>query len=219
MPKDQRYGWKKERFYGTHPRDGSYTVGTMKDYTSPVAYRVSLETAALSGMHGYGWCGADFWPVLKNRRGRRMGRIYARHPEGNWRSNDICTALLAPGPKGPVATHRYEMLREGVQECEARIFIERALTDKTLRRKMDAKLAKRAQVVLDERTCFMIKGMSDLKIDSSITGWATNAYSTWWNRPGIEGHKWFVASGWQERSRKLFSLAGEVARKLAPGGQ
>ena len=29
------------------------------------------------------------------------------------------------------------------------------------------------------------------------------------------GYDWFLGSGWQERSRKLYSLAGEVARKLA----
>jgi hypothetical protein len=134
--------------------------------------------------------------------------------EGNWRSNDVCTALLAPGPEGPVATHRYEVMREGVQECEARIFIERALTDEKLRAKLGDVLARRYQDALDERIRYMIKGMSDLKIDSAINGPATNAYSTWWNRAGIEGHKWFIASGWQERTRRLYALAGEVARKL-----
>jgi len=30
----------------------------------------------------------------------------------------------------------------------------------------------------------------------------------------IEGHRWFVTSGWQERTGKLFSLAGEFSRAL-----
>ena len=34
------------------------------------------------------------------------------------------------------------------------------------------------------------------------------------NQP-IEGHKWFVNSGWQQRSRQLYDVAGEVARTLA----
>ena len=29
-----------------------------------------------------------------------------------------------------------------------------------------------------------------------------------------QGHKWFVNSGWQERSEKLYSLASEVDRAL-----
>ena len=38
-------------------------------------------------------------------------------------------SLLAPGPEGPVASDEMEAYREGVQECEARIAIERALGD------------------------------------------------------------------------------------------
>jgi len=30
----------------------------------------------------------------------------------------------------------------------------------------------------------------------------------------VAGHAWFLGSGWQERNGKLFTLAGEVARKL-----
>lgn len=35
-----------------------------------------------------------------------------------------------------------------------------------------------------------------------------------WRSAVITGHLWFVASGWQDRSEKIYSLAGEVARKL-----
>ena len=31
----------------------------------------------------------------------------------------------------------------------------------------------------------------------------------------MAGHAWFVGSRWQERSKKLYTLAGEVTRKLA----
>ena len=163
---------------------------------------------------GIGHLGADFWSVVRDKRDNRRGRVYMRYPEGNWRSNDICTSLLAPGPEGPVATHRYEVMREGIQECEARIFIERALTDARLRRKLGVDLARRAQELLDERIRFMLKGMSKLTVDSNVSGRATNGVSSWWNSPGINGHKWFIASGWQERTRRLFATAGEVAGKL-----
>jgi hypothetical protein len=64
----------------------------------------------------------------------------------------------------------------------------------------------------------MIIGMSDLEIDSNMTGLATNASHAWWNRAGIEGHKWFVASNWQRRTRTLYRLAGDVARGLKDTG-
>jgi hypothetical protein len=38
----------------------------------------------------------------------------------------------------------------------------------------------------------------------------------WRWAPGTAGHAWFLTSGWQERSEKLYSLAGEVERKLGP---
>ena len=33
-------------------------------------------------------------------------------------------------------------------------------------------------------------------------------------RPCVTGSVWFLGSGWQERSERLFTLAGEVERKL-----
>jgi hypothetical protein len=50
-----------------------------------------------------------------------------------------------------VRTIRSEMIREGVQEAEARIFIEKAILGK----KLPAGLAKEAQAVLDERQRIM----------------------------------------------------------------
>ncbi len=40
------------------------------------------------------------------------------------------------GPTGPVASTRYEQMREGVQQCEARIAIATALTDEKLKAKV-----------------------------------------------------------------------------------
>jgi hypothetical protein len=41
-------------------------------------------------------------------------------------------AILYPGPDGPVATERFEMFREGVELCEAVLFVQRAVADKKL---------------------------------------------------------------------------------------
>jgi hypothetical protein len=43
----------------------------------------------------------------------------------------------------------------------------------------------------------------------AFAGWRAGYFA------GVTGYKWFLGSGWQERSEKLYTLAGEVARKLA----
>ena len=100
---------------------------------------------------GIGRVGADYWHVLKDRQGRRTGPVYARYPESNWRNLDIESWVLAPGPEGPVGTARLENLREGLQECEARIALEDALLDLGRRRRLGNELAQRIQALLDER--------------------------------------------------------------------
>jgi len=206
-PEHERYaGWRR----------GELQVYLLRNWhrdwdTFPVASWRHLGEVNIAGnQRGVGHLGADFWYVLRDKRGNRRGRVYFRYPEGNWRSNDICTSLLAPGRDGPIATVRYEMMREGIQECEARIFIEKAL----LGGKLDRGLAKRCRDALDDRIRTMMVAMSNLEIDSNIGGMADNDGTSWWNSAGPEGHKWFIASGWEARTRRLFALAGEVARKL-----
>jgi len=208
-PEDGReYGWKRKELHAQlRSRWG-------RDYFELTTWRHMAELNITGKQRGFGRVGADLWRIGKNRYGRRGSRISARYPESSWRSNNLCSSLLAPGPDGPVATVRYEMTREGVQECEARIFIERALTDEKLRRRLGPELAGRAQAVLDERLRFMIKGVSPLNLEGYSPGLATNAKYSWWNNSGINGHRWFIGSGWQQRTRKLYATAAEVARKL-----
>ena len=209
----RRYGWKEPELHAHMLRN--WYLDT--DYFPLTTWRHMTELNVAGSQRGIGHMGADFWRVVKGRRGARAGRIYEKYPEGNWRSNDVCTSLLAPAPDGPVATTRYEMLREGLQECEARVFIEQALTDEDLRRKLGDDLARRCQEALDERTRCMIRGISSLQLTGywrQLAPLATHGSGGWWNKPGIAGNVWFISSGWQERTRKLFSLAGEVAGSL-----
>ena len=81
-----------------------------------------------------------------------------RYPESYWHSLNIGSWLLAPGPAGPVGTARLEVFREGLQECEARIAIEDALTNPALKGRLGDELAKRAQETLDERQLAIWKG-------------------------------------------------------------
>jgi hypothetical protein len=36
----------------------------------------------------------------------------------------------------------------------------------------------------------------------------------WWQGTSEVGYQWYVSSGWQQRSGKLFSAAAEVAERL-----
>ena len=56
--------------------------------------------------------------------------------------------LFWPDPDGPLPTVRMENMRDGMQQAEARAFIEEAILEK----KIGGDLAKRCQEVLDERT-------------------------------------------------------------------
>ena len=105
------------------------------------------------------------------------------------------SALLAPGPDGPVSTARFEMLREGAQECEARLVLENALADPTATNKFGGALANRCQEILKER-------------DAAFRFVCAGGLS----RP--EGWEWYASSGWEDRAGKLFDCAGEVTRAL-----
>ncbi len=97
--------------------------------------------------------------------------------------------MLGKGRAGPVPTVRSEAFRENLQEVEARVFIERALTDEATKARLGDDLAARCRSALDER------------IRMCLYSWA-------------EGEAWFISSDWCKRTEVLFGLAGEVARKM-----
>jgi hypothetical protein len=127
-----------------------------------------------------------------------------------WRNLNIPWCLLAPGPEGPVATHPFEAFREGRQECEARIFVEKAVTDPALRPRLGEALAARCEKMLTERTFFLLKACTNLQLEGRHYTMATPIV----RENSIAGHAWFAGSGWQERSAELYALAGEVERRL-----
>jgi hypothetical protein len=123
--------------------------------------------------------------------------------------------MLAPGPEGPVSTARLEVFTEGTQECEARIFIERALTDDRLRQRLGAELAERCQALLDtrQRCMWRARGASEQDIEAHGTMSGIRTFLKV-ELDAEAGHEWFVGSGWRKRSQELYETAGEVARRL-----
>jgi hypothetical protein len=207
--KARTYGWKRPVLIALYRRMGYYNT------SPPSTIRLMAESNISGNQRGVGRIGADFWKVIRDDRGVRAQTVTERYLHSQWRHLDIESWVLAPGLDGPVASVRYEYFREGVQECEARIFIERALTDDALRAKLGGELASRCQQMLDERHRAMWKGRgaSDEQFENSGTLRRINACLRVTRNAG-GGHKWFVQSGWQERTALLFKLAGEVAAKL-----
>ena len=221
--KTRWYGWKESRVIAVYHRGGFFNIATW------TALRNDVEQNITGKQRGVGRIGADTWPAVMDKNGRRVGAVTERYPESYWRSLNIGAWALAPGPEGPVATARYEHFREGVQECEARIAIEQVLSEPALRAKLAGDLAQRAQALLDERQTDIWKGLGIYDViapseqDGMVNGMRTyigveafkdrkkyqSAAGHYWS---VDGHKWFVASGWQDRTEKLFALAGEVTR-------
>ena len=150
-----------------------------------------------------------------------MGQVISGLPawSGNWINLKLCNSILAPGPNGPLATHRLVALTEGIQECEARITIEQALADDELRARIGPALASRCQEVLDRRLHNMWRTLSNYQLGGPFFFGA----GAWRWAPGIPGHRWFLGSGWLDESRQLFELAGQVQRAInswsrRPGG-
>ena len=233
--KSRTYGWKipeHRAFFGRHgiPNGGALRV------------RQLAEVNITGAQRGVGRIGADYWYVVKSARGERTGAVYDRYPLNMWRNLNIDSWVLAPGQNGPVATARYENLREGVQECEARIFIESVLTDPAKSGRLGGDLAKRAQKLLDDRQRAIWRSIWTNEEHLALLGTlgehgnARNEHEAIWQALGKMGVKlpdfwdgaarqmrsdeyrkgeaWFIDSGWQQRNADLYNLAAEVQARV-----
>jgi len=211
--KGRYYGWQDPLLRVQYWRFGWFN-------SNPLSTIRHEAEANITGMQrGVGHIGGDFWPCFKNAAGKRTGTVTDRFPESYWHSLDVGSWLLAPGPDGPVATARLEVFREGVQECEARIAVERVLTDADLRAKLGGELAARAQSLLDERlkSIWKSRGAGDADFEKyGLVDYRTYGYdiAEAWKKTRQEGHSWFLASEWDRRAAALFSLAGEVEKAI-----
>ncbi len=187
--KKRGMGWKNPWLRGNFPRS-SGVIGPLKYDAVLPYYYMSVEANQVAGARGFGHCGADFWPALKDKRGRGSV-LLNRYPWGSWGSTGIqqsTTYVLGPGKNGPVPTARTEAVRAGQQAVAGRVFLEKALDDPAERAKLGAELEKQVRELLDDRHRAIMHG----------------GYQRW---------RWF-AVGWQDRQERLYRLCGEVAKKL-----
>jgi hypothetical protein len=206
------YGWREPRL------DAVFERNLDLDSYPATRWRFFPETAVTGELRGIGRVGADYWKAVKGTGGRRVGYVHSRFAEGDWSGSwinlSLCNSVLAPGPDGALATTRLVALTEGIQECEARIAIEQALSDERLAAKLGPELARQCQETLDLRLHNMWRALCNYQLGGPFFFGA----GAWRWAPGIPGHRWYLSSGWQDESLKLFTLAGQVQAKCAAAG-
>ncbi len=199
------YGWQNPNWLAYYPREFALT--------SPLPehrYKLEMWMGAFSlfeakhkgksrTARGLGRIGGDFWKVVKDHRGRIRATLAGYYPESYWGQlnlNYCIPYILGKGKKGAVPTARSEAFREGLQEAEARVFIEKAIVLKDRRAKVGEEYAKRARKFLDDRIR-MVNRSGGTRKDSAGTARAALAQG-----------------GWEKSGETLFLLAAEAAKKL-----
>jgi hypothetical protein len=192
------YGWQYDpaHIILNFNRAGAESL-CLNGFPPPQAFRMWMESTLACGRNGNGRVGGDYFSLGINLRkawgtgvsseaqGGSSGTLFGSYPHsavGQTGLGNNTTDLFAPGPDGPVTTIRFENAREGNEEAEARVFIEKAL----LAKKLPAELAKRCQDLLDERA-------NVLRINGAR-------------------HRALGLLDWQDKSRRLFRLAAEAAK-------
>ena len=186
------------------------------NYNLPVDMaRLLPPSTIINSYRGFGHFGVDFWPVLKNAKGEKVGGLVNRYPKSNWALLTLpVKEYCPPGPDGAMASARLELMREGLQEAEARIVIEEALADPARRGKLGDAVARKCQDALDEHALGLLPVLEEQEVAGyaarlrcKMDGYSYANYNGW-----IAGifRQWYMESGWQERSEKLFEAAAEV---------
>jgi len=153
-----------------------------------ILFRLTAERALYHGLRGFGRCCLDSWSI-KDERGKYYN-LYNRWPNSSCMQREPTVVGLAyPGADGPRASIRYELVIEGLQEAEAMIVIAEALDTKAER--LGPELADRCRRLFRERVDICRQICPNLGDD-------------------IRLHY----AGWQDRSRRLYETAAEVAAKL-----
>ncbi|MCC5848975.1 MAG: hypothetical protein JJU29_12890 [Verrucomicrobia bacterium] len=149
-------GWDHYFPQSSAARFHFHTLGGDDDTSRPmVAYR-NLATGNVAGAAGGGhgnrtfWGFSrfqfDYWPVPRQEdAGRYLRLLNARGYVNLMRNHEF---LLAPGAEGPQPTVMYQQIREGLQETEARLILEIALSREDLRGQLGDELESRAVKVL-----------------------------------------------------------------------
>jgi len=154
------FGWNTDFWLAYYPREF-----TMNAPLTAQRLKMEMWNGALS-LHemrylgrsryacGLGRIGADFWKVVKDQRGNPRASLAGYYPESYWGQlnlNYCIPSILARGATGPLPTVRSEAFREGNQDLEVRVFLEKAVELVTYREKLGVETATRLRGLLDDR--------------------------------------------------------------------
>ena len=168
-------GWKQPVVHLLMPRTAGSII-CVEGTSTPFTYRVLCDRAIYSGFNGVGRMGADYFE-LAFYDGCRGGEYQL--------VGRSCIMTLWPGQGAVDSSTRNEAMLEGIQEADARIYLEQLLDRKLL----NNDLARQVQQVLDEHA------RATLYIPTS--GPSTDLME--------------VAGDWQGRSRRLYAAAAQAA--------
>ena len=171
-------GWKNPFIHLLMPRAFGSVI-CVEGTSTPFTHRVLVDRAIYTGFNGIGRMGADYF-----------GAAWCDgFGGGQWNMvGRSCVQTLWPGKDGAEASARHEAMLEGIQEAEARIFLEQALERKLL----PEDLATEVQKVVD-RHCHETL---------YIPGGSASVYLM------------DYAGDWQARSRRLYQAAAKVAERI-----
>ena len=200
------YGWREPLYVIASGRGGGQFKdfgGYTTEHSALAHYRMLPEMTVLSGVQGrdpglrrsylkrgFGQWGADFWPVVKSRVKGGGDKLLCQrfNNEGSTSMEQTIFSVIGQGREAPVPTLRMQMLREGLQETEARIFVQNALLDHADR--LGPALAKRCKEICDERSRGL-RYCSEYSVDYILMPQAR-----------------------EELTVKLYQLAGDVSEAL-----
>lgn len=178
-----RRGWSDPAGAILFPRSAS-SVRALQPYDSLWAFRTTMEWAVVNGAAGVARIGADNWPPFAF---------------GEW-FMPMVPAILYPGRDGAESSATFEVFREGLQETEARVALERWLEGQGAAKADEgsgaavvaggAAVDEAVRALLDERV---------VRMGAVPTG---PAYTP------IGGYY----GGWQGRSHALFDAAARACR-------
>ena len=185
-------GWRKDDFHVLLPRGGgSLIAGPGTSF--PMNFRIMVDRSLAVGMNGVGRMGADYWGDSYTKGMRQEGFLRAGMPNHY---------MLWPGPAGAESSARFAALREGLQEAEARIYLEQLLVRAAGGRAAGPAPAARPALALPEELASRIRQVlyehhrGTLFVPSMDAGWLY-----------VE-----QCRDWQDRSRRLLATAAAAAK-------
>ncbi len=168
-------GWKNRFIYMLLPRSGS-SILSCNGHSPPFTFRLMVDRALVAGLNGVARLGVDYW----------ADSYFEASKVPSYAVGMPCVQMFWPGKDGAESSARFEVLCEGLQETEARIFMEQAL-DRGLISGETAAKVKNVLFEHNRETLFMSVGSVGVQVQE-------------------------YCAGWQERSRRLYSAAQEVAK-------